>query len=140
MSRRACGFVLFRRAHEIIEYLLMQATYDDHWSPPKGHVDPGETDMETALRETKEETGLMADDIKIFEDARQELNYKVNGNPKIVIYWLAELIKPDKPIKMSDEHRAFKWLPLEEACSTAEYTDMQATLKTFNDYILKNLS
>ena len=38
---RAAGFVLFRRV-PAIEYLLMQTSYGkNHWSPPKGHVDPG---------------------------------------------------------------------------------------------------
>ncbi|XP_031846944.1 purine phosphoribosyltransferase family protein Apf [Nomia melanderi] len=141
MAKRACGFVVFRRAQGIIEYLMLQVSYGQHhWTPPKGHVDPGESDMETALRETKEEAGLLATDLKVFEDAKQELNYSVNGTPKIVIYWLAELLNSNKPIQLSDEHQTFKWLPLEEACAISEYKDMQNTLKNFNDYILKNLS
>ncbi len=31
-----------------------------HWDLPKGHVDPGETHRETAIREVEEETGLTA--------------------------------------------------------------------------------
>lgn len=105
-----------------------------------GIADCGETNLETALRETEEETGLVAHDLRIFEDAKQELNYKVKGLPKIVIYWLAELKNCDKPIQLSHEHQAFKWLPLEEACSVAKYEELQNTLKTFDDYILRNIS
>lgn len=58
MAKRAAGFVLFRRLCGQIEYLLLKASYGDfHWSAPKGHVDPGEDDFSTALRETKEEAG-----------------------------------------------------------------------------------
>lgn len=96
--------------------------------------------METALRETEEEAGFIASDLKIFKDAKQELKYDVKGKPKIVVYWLAELLNLDKPVRLSHEHQAFKWLPLEEACSVANYEDMQKMLKYFNDYILKNLS
>ncbi|CAK9831222.1 Bis(5'-nucleosyl)-tetraphosphatase [asymmetrical] [Anthophora retusa] len=141
MTTRACGFVIFRRVQGIVEYLLMQASYGNHhWSPPKGHVDPGESDMTTAQRETKEETGLFPSDLKIIEDAKQELRYDVKGKPKIVIYWLAELIDNNKPIRLSQEHQAFKWLPLQEACSLAKYEEMQNMLKKFNDYIFKNLA
>lgn len=141
MATRACGFVIFRRVRGVIEYLLMQTSYGEHhWTPPKGHVDPGESDMETALRETKEEAGLSATDLKIYEDAKHELNYPVKGKPKVVIYWLAELLNPDRSIRMSDEHQAYKWLPLEKACAIARYQEMQDTLKYFNDYIIKNLS
>lgn len=104
-----------------------------------GHVDPGESDMETALRETKEEAGLLSSDLHIFENVKQELNYQVNGKPKIVIYWLAELLDTSKVIQLSREHQAFKWLPFEEACSVAKYQDMQVALNKFNDYITKNL-
>ena len=58
MAKRAAGFVIFRRLHEQIEYLLLKASYGDfHWSSPKGHVDPGEDDYTTAVRETREESG-----------------------------------------------------------------------------------
>ncbi|OAD52275.1 Bis(5'-nucleosyl)-tetraphosphatase [asymmetrical] [Eufriesea mexicana] len=140
MTTRACGFVIFRRMQGVVEYLLLQVSYGEyHWSPPKGHVDPGESDMETALRETKEEAGLLPNDLNIFENVKQELNYEANGKPKIVIYWLAELLNIDKVIQLSCEHQAYKWLPLEEARSIAKYQDMQDTLKKFNDYITKNL-
>ena len=104
----------------------------------KGHVDPGESDMETALRETREEAGYSKDDLKIFDSAKQELNYTVNNKPKTVIYWLAELINKTKDVTMSNEHQDFKWLPLEEACKLSGYSDMENTLKYFDKYIADN--
>jgi len=56
--KKAAGFVIFRRLCGEIQYLLLKASYGSfHWSSPKGHVDPGEDDYTTALRETKEEAG-----------------------------------------------------------------------------------
>ena len=44
MSIRAAGLIIYRLVAERIEYLLMQTSYGEHhWTPPKGHVDPGET-------------------------------------------------------------------------------------------------
>ena len=75
-----------------------QASYGQkHWTPPKGHVDPGENDMTTALRETKEEAGLDKSDLKIMEKT-WELSYPVKDwkdgivKQKSTIYFLAELI------------------------------------------------
>jgi len=104
-----------------------------------GHVDSGESDIETALRETQEEAGFSSSDLKIFEDAKYELNYTVNGMPKTVIYWLAELLNSDKSVKLSDEHQAFQWLSLHEACHLAKYTDMQNALREFDKYIYQKL-
>lgn len=105
----------------------------------KGHVDPGESDMETALRETEEESGYSKNDFKIYEDAKFEINYPVNGKPKTVIYWLAELLNQNKEVTMSKEHQDFKWLGLQDACELASYSEMQNTLKHFNNYILEKL-
>jgi len=61
---KAAGFVIFRRLCGEIQYLLLKASYGSfHWSSPKGHVDPGEDDFTTALRETKEEAGKVHNDI-----------------------------------------------------------------------------
>ncbi|KOB65136.1 Diadenosine tetraphosphatase, partial [Operophtera brumata] len=56
---RAAGLVIFRNVNQVVQYLMLQTSYGEHhWTPPKGHVDPGESDWVTALRETKEEAGL----------------------------------------------------------------------------------
>lgn len=96
--------------------------------------------MITALRETEEEAGFVKDDLRVFEDAKQELVYNVNGKSKTVIYWLAELIKKDKNARLSDEHQDFKWLGIEDACKISGYEDMGKALRYFDQYIAtKNL-
>ncbi|KAG8222941.1 hypothetical protein J437_LFUL000236 [Ladona fulva] len=123
--RRAAGLVIYRLACAKVEYLLLQTSYGEHhWTPPKGHVDPGESDMETALRETEEESGLKKSDLRIYEDFKETLEYKVKGKPKIVIYWLAELSNANAEVKLSREHQDYKWLPLDDACKIAGYKDM----------------
>ncbi|KAL0279102.1 UNVERIFIED_CONTAM: hypothetical protein PYX00_000724 [Menopon gallinae] len=118
-----------------IEYLLLQTSYGEHhWTPPKGHVDKGESDFETALRETREESGYTAADLKINKEYTKVLKYKVKGNPKIVTYWLAEL-SSNKPVKLSSEHQAFKWAKLEEACKLSAFPDMQQLLRDTSEYL-----
>ena len=95
--------------------------------------------MVTAIRETAEEAGFIEDDLKIFDDVKQELVYKVNGKPKTVIYWLAELINREKNARLSKEHQDFKWLGLEEACKLSGYDDMEKTLRYFDKYISENI-
>ncbi|XP_014675405.1 PREDICTED: bis(5'-nucleosyl)-tetraphosphatase [asymmetrical]-like [Priapulus caudatus] len=137
---RAAGLVIFRRHGDkkITEYLLMQTSYGNHhWTPPKGHVDPGESDMETALRETKEESGLQRNSFHVVDEFRRELCYDVFSVPKTVVYWLAELIEPEPltPIKLSAEHQAYDWLQLEDACSRAGYEEMQSLLREADAFI-----
>ncbi|NXA44849.1 AP4A tetraphosphatase, partial [Nothocercus julius] len=145
MAVRACGLIIYRRLQpaapskvaDNIEYLLLQTSYGTHhWTPPKGgHVDPGEDDLQTALRETREEAGLQATQLTLVDGYKKELHYPVNGKPKTVVYWLAEMKDCNTEIKLSEEHQAFQWLKLEDACKFAEYEDMQAMLKDAHQFL-----
>ncbi|XP_022920744.1 bis(5'-nucleosyl)-tetraphosphatase [asymmetrical] isoform X2 [Onthophagus taurus] len=140
MPKLAAGFVIFRRVSSSIEYLLLQTSYGEHhWTPPKGHLDPGETDIIAAYRETEEEAGFKKTDLKVFEDSKKCLNYEVKGRPKTVTYWLAELIDLSSNFKLSHEHQDGKWLELEEACRYANYSDMQGLLKYYDEFIKAKL-
>lgn len=95
--------------------------------------------MITALRETREESGLQENDLKIYPDSKHVLNYEVEGKPKKVIYWLAQLINSNAKVQLSDEHQDYKWLQLEEACVYGKFEDMQNMLKHFQEYITSNV-
>ena len=74
---RSCGFVVFRREPQF-SFLLMK--HVDRWDLPKGHVDPGETDLECALRELEEETGIRDHSIQLIDDFRFVHRYHVRRN------------------------------------------------------------
>ncbi|XP_018602349.1 bis(5'-nucleosyl)-tetraphosphatase [asymmetrical] [Scleropages formosus] len=141
MTLRACGLIIFRQVSQHpppdnIQYLLLQTSYGHHhWTPPKGHVDPGEDDMTTALRETEEEAGLLAGQLRIIDSFLRELHYKVQGKSKEVLYWLAELRDPETQVTLSKEHQDYRWAGLEEACALAQYKEMQNTLRDAHHFL-----
>lgn len=104
-----------------------------------GHVDPGESEFETALRETEEEAGLKKENFTIFENFRSVLHYEVRGKPKKVVYWLSELTDPETCVTLSEEHTDYKWLSLDEACRLLQFNNMQKALRETEEFI-KNLS
>ncbi|KAK9497093.1 hypothetical protein O3M35_004470 [Rhynocoris fuscipes] len=135
---KAAGFVIFRRIPDL-EFLLLQASYrDQHWSPPKGHLEAGEDEITAAYRELYEESGIKKDQIKVMDEFKAELHYRVDGKPKTVHYWLAELIDKNFNVKISNEAIAYRWVTLEEACRLANFPDMQSLLQRAKDYILYN--
>ncbi|XP_062621406.1 bis(5'-nucleosyl)-tetraphosphatase [asymmetrical]-like [Saccostrea cucullata] len=137
----AAGFIIFRRIEKEVQYLLLQTSYGEHhWTPPKGHVDPGESELQTALRETEEEAGLKKEDFNMYENFQRTLNYEVRGKPKRVVYWLSELKNPSIPIKLSEEHIDYKWLNLPSALKYVEkYKDFQQVLNEAESFIKSNL-
>lgn len=119
---KSCG-VLVTRGEPIEQFLLMR--HADRWDLPKGHVDAGETDIECALRELVEETGITADDIDIDPDFLFRLQYDVNyerdlkgrrrkGGPqrKTLQIYLGRL-RRDVPIVVTEHlgHDWFDWSP-----------------------------
>ena len=56
-EQKSAGIVLFRNASNKNEFLLLNYP-QGHWDFVKGKVEEGETPHKTALRETKEETGI----------------------------------------------------------------------------------
>ena len=55
---KSCGALTFRGADGKRSVLVIRHRHGGHWAFPKGHVEPGETELETAARETREETGV----------------------------------------------------------------------------------
>ena len=78
---KSCGAIVYRKNRSQIELLLIKNRYGGHWSFPKGHVEGQETEIQTALREVKEETGL---DINIQKGFRQMVEYYPKPNIRCV--------------------------------------------------------
>uniref|UniRef100_A0A914CG92 Bis(5'-nucleosyl)-tetraphosphatase [asymmetrical] n=1 Tax=Acrobeloides nanus TaxID=290746 RepID=A0A914CG92_9BILA len=126
---RAAGLLVYRKHNDQIEYLLLQASYEPfHWTPPKGHVDPGEDEREAAIRETSEEAGITSEQLEIRDGFKHEMHYNVKNKPKRVIYWIAHL-KNDQEVVLSHEHQEKKWASLEEAIKLSKYAEMEKLLR-----------
>ena len=84
---KSCGAVCFHVQKDIIKVLMVQHRLGGHWAFPKGHVEDGETEKETAIREVLEETGV---DIEIIDGLRTENTYCPARNiTKNVVYFVA---------------------------------------------------
>lgn len=105
---KSCGAVIFRKARGKYAVLLIKNRYADFWSFPKGHVEEGENEYQTAIREVKEETGI---DVKIENGFRMESVYFIGKKKNIekrVIYFTSlttrAYVEPQ-----AEEIAAFRW-------------------------------
>ena len=78
------------------------------------------------------------DQLTLYENFKRELNYDVNGRPKRVVYWLAQLKDPNSAIILSDEHTEYKWLPLNEENELRQYADMYGLYREAEQFISEN--
>lgn len=74
-KRLSCGVVILNREREL---LLCHVTGQNHWDLPKGGIDPGETPLEAAVRETREESGLRLQPDALHDLGRFEYTSKKN--------------------------------------------------------------
>lgn len=85
-EEKSCGAVVWRMENGERRYLLVRHN-GGHWSFPKGHVEGGETEPETAAREIWEETGLTAE---IHTGFRRVVTYAPKpGTVKDVVFFTA---------------------------------------------------
>jgi len=69
---KSCGVVVFYKNENKPLFLLVQSQLYLHWGFAKGHVEENESEIETALREVYEETGLKP---TIIEGFKKTINY-----------------------------------------------------------------
>ena len=86
-KEKSCGNIVFRKENGILKVLLIHHNLG-HYGMPKGHVELGETEEETALREVFEETGISS---YIIDGFREMITYSPKENViKDVIYFVGE--------------------------------------------------
>ena len=134
---RIAGLAVFRVREgagvDTAEWLLLKTSFITHtWSPPKGHLEPGEDDMAAALRETREEAGLEAEQLTVWRDIRQTHRYRRYGYPFLLTLFLARVKDYDQEIRLSSEHQDHKWLRIEDAVLTLWFPEMGTILRKFN--------
>ena len=112
LYEKSCGAVVYHRSGNTIKYLLVKNKNGRCWSFPKGHVESGESEKQTAAREIKEETGL---DVYFKSDFRETGIYHPFGRTsKKVVFFLAEA-KSDKVNIQRREIDYYRWVTMEQA-------------------------
>jgi len=109
------GIIVYKKTIEGPRFLIL---YHGHryWNFPKGKIEKGESSLQTALRETYEETGLNKKDLNISSSFKTEEKFVFlrRGKKiyKTVVFYLSETNK--RHILLSKEHWGFGWFTYRE--------------------------
>lgn len=123
---KSCGGVVFTRTAEGICYVVIRQTNGD-WSFPKGHMEQGETEEQTAVREISEEVGLS---VILHPGFREELFYPLQRKPgytKHTVYFLGEFAG-QSPACQPEEVSEVVLLTYEKAMQTIAFEDLREAL------------
>ncbi len=143
LYEKSAGTIVFRREKERIRYLLLYKKVSGHyretWDFPKGNIEKGEDEKQTARREAEEETGIK--DLRFTPGFKERIKffYKKEGELvlKEIFFYLAETLK--KKVILSFEHNDYKWLLFEEAESQLTFKNSKEILKRANKFLQKKL-
>lgn len=118
---KSCGAIIFNDG----KVLVVKQT-SGFYGFPKGHVEIGETEKETAIRETKEETGL---DIKIISNKRYTQSYIVKENVhKDVVFFIAKLENNNEK-RQVEEIEEILWIDINEVEKILTYDSLKELWK-----------
>lgn len=136
----SAGAVIFRKDIKGTQYLLLHypssgKTTKEYWDFAKGHLEAGETELDTVKREVFEETGLR--NVRILANFRETIQYyfKTKGKTvfKTVVFYLGET--KEKTIRISSEHQGFLWLPFERAMSYLKFVNAKKILTKVHAFL-----
>lgn len=128
----SAGAIIFIRNNEI-RYLLLykkaSPPYKESWGFPRGNVDDGENEMQAAVREVKEETGITY--LKFVKNFREQVEFfymkERRLTKKRIVYFLAETNNED--VKISHEHTSYSWLEIDDALARLKHKGAKEILE-----------
>jgi len=134
-EQKSAGIVLFRNDSDKNEFLLLNYP-QGHWDFVKGKIEQNETSHETALRESKEETGITnIEFVDGFEESVEyDFRFKKENILKKVIFFLAKT--NEKNIKLSHEHNDYLWLEYNDALKKTTFENAKNVLTKANEFLL----
>jgi 8-oxo-dGTP pyrophosphatase MutT (NUDIX family) len=103
---RQAGAIAFRKRLGVTEVVLVRPSSGQaEWLFPKGHIEPGEAEAQTAMRELREEAGVVGSLVGAVDLVSR---FESKGERVAVRFYVAEAVR----IRPPKEQRAHTWLPL----------------------------
>ena len=134
---KSCGAVVFTRMNGTIRYVLVQQK-EEFYGFPKGHMEPGETEKETALREIREEIGISPTLLDGFVTTDEHPIPK-KDIMKQMVYFLAEY--SNQEIRFDpDELLSAPLVTYEEAMALFTYESSKRILTEADTFLKKRMN
>ena len=127
IEERSAGAVLFSETDSGKIFLLLNYP-SGHWDFVKGNIEDMETLKQTALREIREETGII--DVEFIDGFEEKIEYHYQRDEdlihKEVVFFLAKTKTID--VKISYEHLGFVWLSFDDTLKKLTYKNAKIVM------------
>ena len=130
---KSCGFVVYKQIGNENYYLVIKSLNGDVGFP-KGHMEDGENELQTAVRELKEETNV---EVNVIEGFKYQIEYKmpeISDTIKQVIYFLGICVKDDIICQEKEVEEA-RFIRFEEALEVLTFQETKNILNSAQEFI-----
>jgi len=138
IEETSAGIILFRKEDSKILFLLLHYP-SGHWDFVKGKIEEGESTHETAIREAKEETGII--DITFLENFEEWIKYDFQYQGELVhkkvVFFLAET--KTKQVMISHEHLDYTWMDYNTSMEKTTFDNAKTVLTRAQMLLTKTL-
>ena len=133
------GVIPLRQQNGFWEVFLIQHNKGNYWGFPKGHAEEGETAVEAAFRELKEETNLDVIDCLTVDPFIEQYQFAIKGLPilKRVSYFAAIVSGSVKLQNLEIQDGA--WFSFHEAIERITHQEGKAILMRVEKLLFKTL-
>jgi len=139
LEERSAGVILYRNGGDASSngknrlYLVLRYSAG-HWDFAKGKKEEGESDIQTALREVREETGIT--DVRLHADFQRHIEYEFTDDRgtmihKRVVFFLGST--GTEYVTLSDEHQEYAWREYDDASYVLTYAAARNMLAAAED-------
>ena len=131
--KKSCGFVVYKKVQGVYCYLIIRAN-NGEYGFPKGHMEHAENEIETAVRELREETNL---EVRVIPGFRRQLEYLFPNKPdvmKIAVYFIGECVGEDLVCQEAEVAEAM-FVPFERAMELLSFEETKQVLREADAFI-----
>ena len=132
LKEHSAGIVLYRSDDNSSNLILLLHYGNGHWDFPKGNIEVNETQIQAAVRELEEETGINR--FRLVPGFKETLvyNYKKKSAQvaKTVTFYLG--ITTISKVVLSSEHIGYVWLTYQESVKILTYDNAKNLLTQAN--------
>jgi 8-oxo-dGTP pyrophosphatase MutT (NUDIX family) len=117
-------------------FLLIRDSYAN-WGFPKGHLEPGERAEDAALREVREETGLVELSLRgAIETIDWYFRFRGRLIHKACHFFLMETSQTDTAPQRAEGITACQWIGFDEASAAISYANAREVLRRAQQMIV----
>ncbi len=137
-NERSAGVIVFSNDQSDLSFLLLKHK-DGHWGFPKGHMNPGEDEIDCAIRELSEETGISRKELEFEPGFQRMVDYSYRRNNEDVhedtTYLLGAVPNPSNITLSNEEHTTFAWANIQEGLTLLQHENLRWVLKSAEKFL-----